>query len=163
MDDKTTPDKKVLFLDIDGVMNATGHGRITDWQEEAVETLRRILQNTGAEVVISSSWRMDQLDTFADTVEKVGLKDLLDGRVLGTTPVLEEGDLPTREDEIGCWLFENNYHGRMVILDDEEVLGDLSPWHVHVNGECGLRLGAAEKAIWLLNEGTPYYESTSQA
>ena len=67
--------KKIIFLDIDGVLNsgrwfaktggepdADGYG--VSFDPAAVDCLGRILSETGAEIVISSSWKWLGLDTM---------------------------------------------------------------------------------------------------
>jgi hypothetical protein len=72
---------KVLFLDIDGVLNSrkyfamgvpvndriyladNDYARMID--PEAVELLNEVIDRTGARIVVSSSWRQ-AFDTFAD-------------------------------------------------------------------------------------------------
>jgi len=56
--------RKIIFLDIDGVVNSSfffktqpDKDREHDIDPKAVEILQRILKETGAEVVLSSSWR----------------------------------------------------------------------------------------------------------
>ena len=55
--------KKILFLDIDGVVNSDNwynktRGRSGDFDPEAIALLNQ-LKDIGAEVVISSSWGED--------------------------------------------------------------------------------------------------------
>jgi len=50
---------KVLFLDIDGVMNNSDHlDRGEEIGEEFLDRLKTIINLTGAEIVLSSTWRL---------------------------------------------------------------------------------------------------------
>ena len=79
--------KKILFLDIDGVLNTQrwhkkmveGHAPKDsfgyDFDPEAVANLCRIIEATGAEIVISSSWKgygMDGLQELWETRDLPG-------------------------------------------------------------------------------------------
>lgn len=118
----------------------------------AVKGLSKIIKETGSSVVISSSWRMDQMSLLETVFADHGLHMILE-RIIGSTPVLDPCDDPTREDEIGCWLHGAQYRGRMAILDDEPCLGDLSRWHVAVEESQGLVQKHAAASIELLNRG----------
>lgn len=47
--------RKVIFLDIDGVLNQDNCG--AKIEEQFVRRLAHIVEETGAEIVLSSSWR----------------------------------------------------------------------------------------------------------
>ena len=47
--------RKVIFLDIDGVLNQDNGG--AKIEEQFVRRLAHIVEETGAEIVLSSSWR----------------------------------------------------------------------------------------------------------
>ena len=149
----------LLFLDIDGVMNTVGgmslHKSKSVFTPASVIALRRIMQATACRVVISSSWRMDQMSLLETVFADHGLHMILE-RIIGSTPVLDPRDAPTREDEIGCWLHGSPYRGRMAILDDEPCLGELSPWHVRIPNDAGLDEFSALEAVKLLTEGMPF-------
>ena len=90
---------KVLFLDIDGVLNNAGTKPespqgLRDWLDEGnVRVLRRLVEETGAVVVLSSSWRL--------TNSIVDVAALLKIQIIGTTPSLGRAG---REQEILEWL-----------------------------------------------------------
>lgn len=52
------PDK-IIFLDIDGVINTTKY-RFQKFDEVSMQHLEDILDATGAKIVVSSSWRSDR-------------------------------------------------------------------------------------------------------
>lgn len=55
---------KVIFLDIDGVVNCATtkqrHGGFIGIDPEKAELVKRLIKNTGAKVVLSSTWRLDE-------------------------------------------------------------------------------------------------------
>ena len=86
---------KSLFLDIDGVLNterdheccrmngmedSDDYGYLFD--PMAVKNLARIVNETGADIVISSSWKYSGLSTLLDMWNERGLP----GRVIDITP-----------------------------------------------------------------------------
>lgn len=79
---------KVIFLDIDGVLNNTNYAQQKHikyfYRSEAymdmsnVEQLRRIQSATGAKIVISSSWRRYMsLDEFMVMFAKIGVYNVI--------------------------------------------------------------------------------------
>jgi hypothetical protein len=141
---------KILFLDIDGVLNSHEWeqkrpskeqalllfpGNTTDekyalryFDPEAVKRLNRIIKETKAAVVISSSWRTDwslvKLNFF---LQYHGFEFF----AIGTTPCGVENRIPnlyavpTRGDEVNAWLgaalqFQIEHY---VIVDDGKIDG----------------------------------------
>ena len=149
----------ILFLDIDGVMN-TLDGIVSNksnaiFTTSAVAGLRRIVTETDCAIVISSSWREDQMGNLKDTLIGHGLELVVDS-IIGSTPLLNPDDYPIREDEIGCWLHHSGHYGRIAIVDDEPMLGELTPWHVRIGDSVGLDESAALWAVRLLTTGIPF-------
>lgn len=144
----------LLFLDIDGVMNTRGsimeHKSNRVFTPKATQCLGRIAAETGCSLVISSTWREEgQRQLLPGAFRDNGLEDLV-ARIIGTTPILDLADNPTREDEIDCWLFENEYCGRFAILDDEAMEGELASRLVQTDPETGLTEKECEAVIALL-------------
>ena len=68
---------KVIFLDIDGVLNNQTllyHYGLDYIDGDMVELLKHVVSATGAEIVLSSSWRLDGYS------KKVVGKELEEGR-----------------------------------------------------------------------------------
>ncbi len=157
--------QKVIFLDIDGVLNKDDGG--AKIEEQYVKRLAHIVEETGAEVILSSSWRL-LYARCVDPTQKCDDKDvnlLLEMlekyklRISGVTPDLTSGTY-ARPLEIRTWLQEQGKLERFVILDDETFwawnwLGDyfVCTTHLDANGKyvCGLTDADAEKAIEILN------------
>lgn len=110
---------KLLFLDVDGVLNkATTQGVFED---SCFDALRYIIENTGARIVLSSTWRYNEKSMSAlalKLVDKNVIKDK-DDAYLSITPNFSmiDGDPGlywsrsnshlTRTDEILLWLKMN--------------------------------------------------------
>ncbi len=121
--------KKVIFLDIDGVLNDDGperdkHDVIIN--PKFVRNLSRIIDETGAEVVLSSSWRYiyGQYAYERFSGEDQGMEVLLENldrygiRIPGITPRFFDGP-DGRPFEIRSWLCHRPEVENFVILDDE--------------------------------------------
>jgi hypothetical protein len=146
----------ILFLDIDGVLNTptscSRHRSNEVFLPTTVAALLRILQQTACEVVISSSWRMeDQRHRIVPVFEKNGLAALLP-HIVGHTPIFGTLEGTTREDEIEAWLAENQPGAQFAILDDDvnEFRGDLRSHLIHINDQVGLSATDAAKCIEML-------------
>jgi hypothetical protein len=148
--------RPVLFLDIDGVMKAIPAAIDSDaktgFTVRAISGLREIVSVTDCEIVISSSWREDNLPALNRAWELHGL-EIVKSRIIGETPLLDRADEPTREDEIDKWLSDHHFKGRMAILDDEMMQGDLRPWQVLTFQETGMTSLLAQMAVRLLTSG----------
>jgi HAD domain in Swiss Army Knife RNA repair proteins len=104
---------KVIFLDIDGVLNcdATPNPRKFPYviDKKLLARLKRLLERTGAKVVLTSSWRVDPIGRLA--ARHWGLP------VFDCAP-----DLPkkTRRDEVLSWLADHPKVTCFAIVDDED-------------------------------------------
>lgn len=128
---------KVIFLDIDGVLNyqymhtnthdeiiGTFGGKLS---RKCITQLNELVDKTDAKIVISSTWRVD--DGVEGYLVDAGVK----ADIIGKTPVLNDR-FSLRGNEIHAWIVENealigepyhNYHS-FVILDDDS---DMLLWH----------------------------------
>ena len=171
---------KILFLDIDGVLNserlmaendarhaALGshtcecYSLVYQMDRACVTRLNRILRETGALVVISSSWRklMD-----IDEVTRVLVSFGFEGTVIGETPDLvndaawlakhEWGrngyERIDRGHEIWEWVAAHPEVTHFVILDDCSDMANVKPFHVHTDFEIGLDEPDVERALHLM-------------
>lgn len=136
---------KVLFLDIDGVLNCRDCLTHRDSIGAShVEILNKVLVLTGAEVVISSTWRIintiPQIQKFLD-MAGFGYS------ILSTTPTNGKG----RGDEIWEWLSEHPAR-KFAIVDDDSDMGHLMPFLVKTKFDTGLTDKEAEELIEMLGE-----------
>lgn len=127
---------KILFLDVDGVLahaGTQGKGRgesvdssfyyLAQVDPACMLRLKRVLDATGAKVVVSSTWRrwdapMTGLRrAFLDAgFDRIGLR----GIWMGSTPYLPS---ERREDEITLWLKEHPEVTKYAVLDDGFIPG----------------------------------------
>lgn len=156
----------VIFLDFDGVLvnraswsvRSGGHATA---DPICVGALNRIVKATGAEIVVSSTWRLGTpLYEIRGILSSWGVK----GNVIGITPRIIEKNgriviSRPRGDEIKEWLEVCGARfgvERFVILDDESDMGELTDRLVKCEFETGLTEDGAERAIELLKEGSKH-------
>jgi hypothetical protein len=116
---------KVIFLDIDGVLNVYPQGYDeygAIWHDHFIANLKRIIDATDAKIVISSTWRMSGLSIMKEMWAKRGLP----GEVIDITPnhMTRTGSTLQRGKEIDEWLSFHPDVTHYVILDDDE---DMEP------------------------------------
>ena len=163
--------RKIIFLDFDGVLNTSRWDRYATidrygyvFDPDVVANLAEIIRETGAEIVVSSSWKSMGLAMLQDM-----WKDRkLPGKIIDVTPntmgdeFLLHADfdnmdlLSIRGQEIKEWLM---LHGRDVshftILDDmKDVLKEQEPYFVWIDPEEGITQDNALQAIMTLNNVT---------
>lgn len=114
---------KIVFLDIDGVLlNLESYSGGQRPDPKCLERLNRITDQTGAKIVVSSSWRYDP--NIAKVLKGWGVT----ASIIGVTPCLAISR--TRGEEIFAWLQEHKdgYLGveSFVVIDDDDDMGDLS-------------------------------------
>ena len=154
--------RKIIFLDIDGVLNSDAYAdyMLTEenvdifnedmLDERAIVQLKKIVEATGAEIVLSSSWRW-----YKDTRDKVHYQLRQKGiDFVDTTP--REIDITmTRGAEIKAWLDDHPEVEQFVILDDDDLrLKEYLPNHVRTTFKYGLTREKAAQAIKILNGET---------
>lgn len=165
--------KKIIFLDIDGVLNTESwYVQMTNetpkdkfgyaFDPQAVANLRKIVEETGADIVISSSWKCMGLSQMEDMWKDRNLP----GKIIGITPnsvsdeLLIDADIDSMElfhirgEEIKEWLKKHGKHScRYAIIDDmDNMLPEQQSYFVHTNPEVGITEDDAEKAIAILNK-----------
>lgn len=165
--------RKVIFLDIDGVLNTEQHRRqchdkgiaYSDengdtFDPDAVASLTKIIDQTGADIVISSSWKFWGLSRMRQMWEDRKLP----GKIIGITPdtvsdemlltanLDEMENFALRGSEIKEWL---SLHGKKVshytIIDDvDSFLPEQRPYYVEVSPIKGITEEDAERVIKIL-------------
>lgn len=143
---------KVLFLDIDGVLNsgrtvfAFGdypHGlspeSIAKFDPVALTLVRNLCRAAGASVVLSSSWR--KLHPYSDVAAALDLP------IIDSTPCLST----QRGPEIAQWLELHPEVTHWAIVDDDsDMLPEQLPHFVQTNARDGLTLGNLERLCEIL-------------
>jgi len=138
---------KVVFLDIDGVLNDafTTQALMDDTpKREHLDCLKEILDKTGAKVVLSSTWRLfsDSRNIVKNCLQNIG-SDIYD-----ITKELSKG----RGAEIAEWISRHSEVESFVILDDD--ISDMKQFKnniVKTTFYHGLLPEHIEKAIKILN------------
>lgn len=157
---------KVIFLDIDGVLNSeeflnNNPGKAID--KNGVRILKHIINKTGALIVMSSGWRLwfdDNLmpeDGYSqclyDILEEFNIK------LFGKTPDFSTEEIRTRKTfshvkakEIIAWLGENSTVDKYVVIDDLDLKNDKINAHlVQTNPKVGINEDDAKRIIAMLN------------
>ena len=115
-------DRKIIFLDCDGVINYVNWYHSDDYwnnnytdpdiDPKVIERLNRLCDETGAKIVVSSSWKI--VPTYKYRLEHAGLKN-----IIGKTP---DFIFLNAEDYCRGWEIQeylNNYNvDNYIILDD---------------------------------------------
>ena len=154
---------KIIFLDIDGVLNSldhliemyTLHKRAFHsfdypFDKKCLNNLNEIVNRTDSYIVITSTWRTRQ--EGRDKLLEVLKGYNLDERVVGYTPKLMSG---IRGQEIKKFLNETSLViDDFVIIDDDNDMEDLVTKLVLTKNKTGLTEENAEDAIKMLNKQT---------
>lgn len=137
--------RRVLFLDVDGVLNT----RPGSLDMDKISLVREIVDATGAKVVISSSWRTvpEQMVRLKRALSAVGIEPI------GRTPCFDHSNEPglkmtyPRWKEVRAWLEENPGVDQYVILDDLADMMTMNSRFVRVHGDVGLQPANVEQAL----------------
>lgn len=158
---------KVVFLDFDGVLNSkwwqtfqireSGRIDMNALDPSAVRRLNRILAQSGAVVVVSSTWRL--LHSVAELVYFLEIAGF-SGKVIDRTPKLNVSPFkPTergvcRGDEIRLWLVVSRDTGKnvesFVVLDDDSDMDGVEDRLVQTTWDDGLLNKHIEPAVEIL-------------
>jgi hypothetical protein len=160
-------ERPIAFLDIDGVLNSKQwYSQAASCKEEpnpqpstyrsllersidpaCVQRLNRLLQRTGAVVVVSSSWRKKyEVSEIVSIIEARGFC----GEVIGVTP--SDDGMQSRGEEITSWLKKNVPGGvAYVAVDDEVETGLPTEVVVVTSRDTGLTDEDVERAIRILS------------
>ena len=151
---------KVIFCDIDGVLNSEEYDMKRDptamsfIDESRLTLIKRIVDATGAKIVLSSSWR-SHWDKNIERCDKCGayITNCFSAQgieIFDKTGFY--GGILSRKDEIKAWLGEHEAE-KFAILDDYPFgWGELSPYLIKTSRfGGGLTSEQAEQAIKLLN------------
>jgi len=157
---------KVIFLDIDGVLNSE---MLKDKNENekidinAVKLLKNLMDQSGAVVVLSTGWRLWFDDNMAtDDVDAKNIYNILSQYgidIYGKTPDFSTDEIRIRRTfsevkakEIVAWL-ENHYDvEKYVILDDLDLKNDqINANLIQINGNIGITEEDVKHAMAILN------------
>ena len=147
---------KLIFLDVDGVLNSACGGTFKDG---CLQNLKRIVDSTGAKIVLVSSWKSgwEKKDKrFQDEYGNYLDKTLMDfGLEIFDKSSRYSGG---RTVDVLDWVLRTNADG-FVVLDDEPALYR----HPAIISHCvftsfsrGLTTEDASRAIGILHDGKPF-------
>lgn len=174
---------KIIFLDIDGVLNHNAwykwvishpeflkEGGNKDIDPRSVERIIKICDETGARIVMSSSWRLWEFYQTLKNLNRIrDLRPILD-YMIGIT---ERSEDRLRGQEIKYFLnscikgnfmtvsgynlkkadVEISQFPKYIILDDDtDMLEEQQPFFLHIDDRVGISIKDVEKAIKILNE-----------
>ena len=160
---------KLVFLDLDGVINGNDEdslyqkGKLSDDQElysdVLVERLNRLLDETGAKVVLSSTWRLGlSQEQIEYRLADIGIKC----DCIGFTPNFYKYSV--RGNEIRAWIIDNEellgcdyrFRNYVIIDDDSDMLLWQKDNFVNTNGMKGLTDEDCELAKSIFEKFKPY-------
>jgi hypothetical protein len=145
--------EKILFLDIDGVLNSTRYmaskanvmWNNSDLDFEAVQRLAKIVEDTKCSIVVSSTWRLWGIGPDSRIQKAILARDgkiiceaIIDKTIHRNDKNYPYGKKLYRGDEIQIWLEDNKFTGKFVILDDDSDMGRLKDFLVKTNIQKGL-------------------------
>lgn len=153
---------KIIFLDIDGVLNVYCEERDEFgciFHKHFEENLKWIIEETNAKIVISSTWRMSGLKVMQEMWKHRNLA----GDIIDVTPF---SAFCVRGEEIQTWLDNNEVLNYVIIDDDDDMLPTQKSNFVKTSNNqhhpdsidigYGLTKKCAEMAIQILNNTRNY-------
>lgn len=135
---------KVIFLDIDGVLNNSAllyHYGSDYIDGDMTDLFAGIVKSTGAKVVLSSSWRLDE-GSRRIVKEALGIHGI---DIIDVTPSMPR---MRRCREISRWLLEHPEATDYAIIDDDPDAGvDMEDSFFKTDPEMGLDVKIASAVI----------------
>lgn len=153
---------KVIFLDIDGVLNFDGTEARAPCgccgiADKKVSLLHKIIEATGAKVVLTSSWK-DEWEKDFDASSPTGqyLERKMNRHGIHVLDKTTDVTPYRRGEGIHNWLLKNTHVTDWVVLDDEQFPDygdyDIPSRLVRTTNRDGLTEKDVQNAIKILNE-----------
>lgn len=162
--------QKIIFLDFDGVIQIDNHSdpwvgnsTLLDGYEDrdeygllfdngCVERLQQLIEETDANVVISSSWRHLGLSVMMD----MWMERQMPGELLDIIPMYDQQstgrtDSMSRGECIQEWLEDNKCECYVIIDDVNDFLKEQFDYFIETDYYLGFQEEDLEKAIGILN------------
>ena len=149
----------ILFCDVDGMLVPAIAGQGQDFSIRCVAQLNRITEQTGAQIVVHSTWRKAGLRKIRETFERWGVR----GQIIDITPMdypISKGGVligSSAGDEIARWIEEHSdmrpKTERFAILDDGAIDGWVGEYLFRAESRIGLTLALADHVIAHLKGG----------
>lgn len=146
---------KVIFLDFDGVIN--DYLSFNSINDNNVEVLKQIINETNAKVVVTSSHKYtyqqsNNIEDWSNSYYIKGLKEKgID--VFDYTPLVNH----KREQEIIEYLKQHSEIEQYVILDDDYIIELLKEHEIYLDLQAGLQEKHIIPAIKILNGQLEFY------
>lgn len=155
---------KILFLDIDGVLNSDLWHResqkidlkfpLDQFDPKAIELFNRIIENTSTKIVLTSTWRLKfEIGFMQNLFSELGII----GEIIDYTPDLKKGNnYVLRGNEILKWCKENEsllgvkfieYKDFAILDDNTDMLHWQSKFFFQTDRYCGLTPSIAKNII----------------
>lgn len=157
----------IIFLDIDGVLNSAHNWPENNLDERLITNLKTIIDETNAEIVLSSSWK-NFFDENINTTHKLGLEllrvfDEKELKIKDITPYPDGRYTINRGLEIKSYIDRHKITNYVVIDDDEfPDFKDIIDMNRFIKTESGTAMTSAkdegltsqlaQKAISILNK-----------
>lgn len=156
---------KVIFLDIDGVVNCydtkeRAPSKVVGVEQRLITHIKEIVDATGAKLVLSSTWRKDWAFDLLDGIDWRYLRDEFakqDLYFMDYTPSRRDSH---RGEEIKEWLESTEYDIESYVVIDDEMfdIWDLHDGHmVQTSAMTGIKPGAVKMAIEILSKQNNLY------
>ena len=154
---------KIIFLDVDGVLNHSGSKSrvggtmILGIDKELVRRLKRIVDATGAEIVLTSTWKDDWEPNRRSTQQPTKYGRYLANKLFDfkLKPIDKTTDnIIDRGTGIKTWLSRHPWVKNYVVIDDDvfrDYDEEIFRHFVHTHFIHGLTDGHVENAISILN------------
>jgi hypothetical protein len=175
----------VIMVDVDGVLEpfrikvlTNKNTQSSDWNpdmlreygvelnvdRDCVRRLNKLTDTTGAEIVISSSWRLGN-EEYWEAFKKALIIWGVRGHIIDRTPHLvyylnQKGEYIqalTRGQEIEAWILAHPEIENFVALDDYPDLSPVEENSVHIDNKLGIQDNDLDAAISILKKtkGSP--------
>jgi len=145
---KMAEQQKIIFLDVDGVLHAANYAKVS-FDKPCMEALAYIQKETGAEIVLSSTWRLWEGKTGRDAVDKA-LKRFGIPKTVGQTPDLK--GKAGRSEEIMQYVNRLKVPPHWIALDDMDMTTELGGRMILTPPKIGLTMKLARRAVAVLND-----------
>lgn len=156
---------KVIFLDIDGVVNCydtkeRAPSKVIGVEQRLITHIKEIVDATGAKLVLSSTWRKDWAFDLMNGKDWHYLRDEFAKQGLYFMDYTPSRRDSHRGEEIKEWLESTGYDVESYVVIDDEMfdIRDLHDGHmVQTSAMTGIKPGAVKMAIEILSkQHNPY-------
>ncbi len=159
------PKQKVIFLDIDGVLNSAKYAKhefeakgnkfvgLLGIDPKAVQILEDLVEQSGANIVISSSWRIGRtLEDLQKIFNEFNTK--LADKIIGMTTTEREFGTNScqRGWQIKKYLLEHPKIESFVVLDDDNDMDDVRDHFVKTTWALGIEQHHVDECLKCLEK-----------